>query len=47
MESIIATLIGSIEILLVSIPESVGLLIFGMSLMGGALLTRKYFRKDD
>jgi hypothetical protein len=45
IENMIATLTGSIEVLLFSIPESVGLLIFGAGLMGGAILTRRYFRK--
>lgn len=47
LDATTAAIIGKIELFLISIPESVGLLIFGAILIVGAAVTRRYFREAD
>ena len=42
-----ATVVGTVEAFFVSMPESVGLLVFGIALMAAAIISRKYFRRAD
>lgn len=42
-----ATVVGTVEAFFVAMPESVGLLVFGVVLMAAAIISRKYFRKAD
>ncbi|QQS33902.1 MAG: hypothetical protein IPM50_04810 [Acidobacteriota bacterium] len=42
-----ATVMGTAEAFFVVMPESVGLLVFGVALMAAAIISRKYFRKAE
>ncbi|MBX3291785.1 MAG: hypothetical protein KF881_02715 [Acidobacteria bacterium] len=42
-----ATVVGTVEAFFVAMPESVGLLVFGVALMAAAIISRKYFRKAE
>jgi hypothetical protein len=47
VDATIAAITGKIELFLISIPESVGLLIFGAILIIGAVLTRRHLRETN
>lgn len=42
-----ATTMGTAEAFFMLMPESVGLLVFGVALMAAAIISRKYLRKEN